>query len=240
MNQLSTNFEPTGESYTLIGRIQGALDSAFPEGLPVEDANGHADSRGRHVASTKEDANLVIVADTDTLGDSMWVQVQEFFGQKIFNPWADNSALFANILDNLAGSSDLISIRGRETSSRPFVKVNELRLAADQKFRATEESLQTRLKETEERLIALQKQRDDANALVLSPEQEAEIQKFQQEKLNIRKQLRQVRHNLNLDIERLGTTLKFINIGLVPIIISLLAFTLSIVRSRKKRHALGI
>ena len=240
LNQLSTNFEPTGESYTLIGRIQGALDSAFPEGLPVEDANGHADREGRHVASTKEDANLVIVADTDTLGDSMWVQVQEFFGQKIFNSWADNSALFANILDNLAGSSDLISIRGRETSSRPFVKVNELRLAADQKFRATEESLQTRLKETEERLITLQKQRDDANALVLSPEQEAEIQKFQQEKLNIRKQLRQVRHNLNLDIERLGTTLKFINIGLVPIIISLLAFTLSIVRSRKKRHALGI
>ena len=88
--------------------------------------------------------------------------------------------------------------------------------------------------------MALQNQRDDINALVLSPEQEAEIQKFQQEKLSIRKELRKVRHNLNLDIERLGTTLKFINIGLVPLVISILALALSIVRSRRRRRALGL
>ena len=75
---------------------------------------------------------------------------------------------------------------------------------------------------------------------LLSPEQEAEIQEFKQEKLSIRKRLRQVRHNLNLDIERLGTTLKFLNIGLVPLIISILTLALSIVRSRKRRRALGI
>lgn len=242
LNQLSADFEPTGESYVLMGRAQGTLNSAFPGGQPAADSDEQAGNEMHtpHIASTKEEANLIIVADTDTLGDSMWVQVQEFFGQKIFNAWADNSALFANALDNLTGSSDLISIRGRETSSRPFVKVNELRLAADQKFRATEESLQANLKETEEKLVALQKQRDDVNALVLSPEQEAEIQKFQQEKLSIRKQLRQVRHNLNLDIEQLGTTLKFLNIGLVPLIISILTLALSIVRSRKRRRALGI
>lgn len=241
LSQLSAGFEPTGESYTLMGRIQGTLNSAFPEGRPADSGEQAGnETHTPHITRTKEDANLVVVADTDTLGDSMWVQVQEFFGQKIFNAWADNNALFANALDNLTGSSDLISIRSRETSSRPFVKVNELRLAADQKFRATEESLQAKLKETEEKLIALQKQRDDVNALVLLPEQEAEIDKFQEEKLNIRKQLRQVRHNLSLDIEQLGTRLKLINIGLVPLIISILALALSVVRSRKRRRALGL
>ena len=170
----------------------------------------------------------------------MWVQVQEFFGQQIFNNWANNGDLVINTVDNLTGSSDLISIRGRETSTRPFERVNELRLAADQKFRSTEESLQAKLTSTEQKLVELQKQREDGSELLLSPEQEAEIQKFQQEKLNVRKQLRQVRLNLNQDIEKLGTKLKFINIGLVPIIISILALILSIVRSRKRKRALGI
>ena len=146
------------------------MSSAFQDGRPDAE-HGNQAGTGEHVARTNGDTNLLVVADTDTLSDRMWVQVQEFFGQKILNAWSDNGVLFANMLDNFTGSSDLISIRGRETSSRPFERVNELRLEADQKFRATEESLQARLKETEEKLIALQNQRDDINALVLSPEQ---------------------------------------------------------------------
>ncbi len=242
INQLSNNFNATGENYTFVGRVQGKLNTAFPNGKP--DASGEDEDANEvtfptHL-STQENANLIVVADTDILSDRMWVQVQEFFGQQIFNTWANNGDLFINAVDNLTGSSDLISIRGRETSSRPFERVNELRLAADQKFRATEESLQAKLTATEQKLLELQKQRDDTNALVLSPEQEAEIQKFQEEKLNVRKQLRQVRHSLDLDIEKLGTKLKFINIGLVPIIISILALVLLIIRSRKRKHALGI
>lgn len=239
LSQLSNNFNPTGESYTLIGRAEGKLNSAFPNGKPAplaENKNGSSP----HFTETQEDANLFIVADTDLLSDRMWVQVQEFFGQQIFNNWANNGDLVINTVDNLTGSSDLIGIRGRETSTRPFERVNELRLAADQKFRSTEESLQAKLTSTEQKLVELQKQRDDGSELLLSPEQEAEIEKFQQEKFNVRKQLRQVRLNLNQDIEKLGTKLKFINIGLVPIIISILALILSIVRSRKRKRALGI
>lgn len=241
LSQLSNNFNPTGERYTFMGRVQGKLNSAFPNGRPKTPEDGEQQgAQATHLTGTQGDVNLIVVADTDILSDRMWVQVQEFFGQKIFNTWANNGDLVINAVDNLTGSSDLISIRGRGTSSRPFVRVNELRLAADQKFRATEESLQAKLAETEQKLVELQKQRDDTNALMLSPEQESEIQKFQQEKLSVRKQLRQVRHNLNLDIERLGTKLKFINIGLVPIIISILALVLSIVRSKKRKRALGI
>jgi len=205
----------------------------------VSDDEGE-NSEVQHISSTQSDANLLIVADTDLLSDRMWVQVQEFFGQQIFNSWANNGDLVNNAVDNLIGSSDLISIRGRETSSRPFVRVDELRLEADQKFLATEQVLQAQLAETEQKLVALQEQRNDENELLLSPEQEVEIQKFQEEKFKVRKDLRQVRHSLDLDIERLGTKLKFINIGLVPIIISVLALIISIVRSRKRKHALGI
>ena len=240
LSQLSNNFNPTGERYTFIGRVHGKLNSAFPNGRPKSDDKADEESASNHISNSQEIANLLVVTDTDILSDRMWVQVQEFFGQQIFNTWANNGDLTINAVDNLTGSSDLISIRGRETSSRPFERVTELRLAADQKFRATEESLQAKLSETEQKLVELQKQRDDSSALLLSPEQEAEIRKFQQVKLDVRKQLRQVRHSLNLDIERLGTMLKFINIGLVPIIISIIALILSIAHSRKRKRALGL
>ncbi len=238
LGQLSDNFKSTQERYTFMGRIQGRLDSAFPDGSPVT-VEEEGSLEYNHLTNI-EDANLIVVADTDILSDRMWVQVQDFFGQQLFNAWADNDDLIINAVDNLAGSSDLIGIRGRETSSQPFVRVQELRLAADRKFRATEQSLQARLEETEQKLVQLQKQREGSSDLALSPEQEAEIRKFQQEKFKVRKQLRQVRYNLDLDIERLGTKLKFINIGLVPLIISILVLALYILRSNKRRRALGV
>ena len=241
LNQLSNGFEPTGEKYILSARIEGKLNTAFKTRPAMSGAKKVDESKyGEHLESTKEDANLIIVADTDMLSDRMWVQVQEFFGEQVFNAWANNGDLIINAVDNLTGSSDLISIRGRETSTRPFERVNDLRLAADQKFRSTEEKLQAQLAETEAKLVELQKVRDDGDELMLSPEQEAEIKKFQQDKFKVRKELRQVRHNLDLDIEKLGSKLKFINIGLVPIIISILALFISFVRSRKRKHALGV
>lgn len=237
LGQLSDDFKPTQERYTLMGRVQGRLNSAFPGGAPVK-VEEESSPEHNHLTSV-ENANLIVIADTDILSDRMWVQVQNFFGQQLFNTWADNGDLIINAVDNLAGSSDLISIRGRETSSRPFVRVQELRLAADQKFRATEQSLQARLEETEQKLVQLQKQREGTSDLALSPEQEAEIRKFQQEKFKVRKQLRQVRYNLGLDIERLGTKLKFINIGLVPLIISILALALYLLRNGKRKRALA-
>ena len=242
LSQLSEGFEPSGEPYTLIARAQGKLESAFKTGRPIMSEAKQVDETkyGDHLVTTEEDASLFIVADTDMLSDRMWVQVQDFFGQQLFNAWANNGDLVINTADNLTGSSDLIGIRGRETSSRPFDRVNDLRLAADQKFRSTEQKLQAQLSETEKKLVEFQKVREDSDELVLSPEQEAEIKRFQQEKFSVRKELRQVRHKLDIDIEKLGTKLKFINIGLMPIIISVLALILSFARSRKRKRALGI
>jgi len=241
LGQLSKDFKPTGEKYILSARIEGKLNSAYENRPMMSDAKKEDESKyDEHLLSTKDNANLIVVADTDMLSDRMWTQVQEFFGQQIFNSWANNGDFVINAIDNLTGSLDLISIRGRATSTRPFERVNDLRLAADQKFRSTEEALQSKLAVTEQKLVELQKLRDDSNELALSPEQEEEIEKFQQDKFKVRKELRQVRHNLNLDIEKLGSKLKFINIGLVPIIISILALILSVVRTRKRKRALGV
>ena len=85
------------------------------------------DESTEHLSESLEPTNLIVVADVDMLGNQMWVQVQNFFGQPIYQAFADNGAFANNAIDNLIGSSDLISVRSRGTYSRPFERVEALR-----------------------------------------------------------------------------------------------------------------
>lgn len=208
--ELMGELNPSGDRYTVAARISGPAQSAFPAGI-----EGRKDG-----LKSADNINVIVVADTDMLSDRMWVQVQDFFGQRVPQPWADNSAFAINALDNLSGSEALISVRSRGRFTRPFTVVEDLQRQAEARFREQEQTLKQRLSETEEKLASLQNQ-DPAKALELTPEQQATLQQFMQEKLRIRKELREVNYQLNADIEKLGRTLKFINIALVPLVLTL-------------------
>ena len=233
--KLQDEFTATGDVYTLAARISGPLETAFPEGPPGE---ASADEPlPEHVAASDGPANIIVVADTDALTDRMWVQVQNFFGQRIQTAFAGNGAMALNAVENMAGSSDLIGVRSRGTFSRPFDRVEELRREADAAYLAKERSLQSELEATEQRLNELQSAKSDENVAIITPEQRAELLRFQEERLNIRKALRDVRHDLDRNIEDLGTRLKIINIGLVPALLSILALVFVFIRSRRRRTA---
>ncbi len=221
--ELIRELQPTGERYTLAARISGPAQSAYPDGI-----EGRKD--GLKQADT---INVILVADTDMLTDRMWVQVQDFFGQRIPQPWADNAGFAINALDNLAGSEALISVRSRGRFTRPFEVVEQLQREAEARFREKEQALQARLAETEQKLLELQRSEDPSKALELTPEQQATLRQFVQEKLKIRKELRDVRYRLNAEIEALGRTLKFANIALVPLLLTLGALALWLWRRRR-------
>jgi len=226
---LGRDFQPTGDHYALAARITGQAASAYeapPEGRPQD----------RHLAGSGDDGiSVVLFADTDVLTDRLWVQKQNFLGQTIVNSFADNGTLVANLADQLLGSSDLIAIRTRTNTSRPFDRVDELRLSAETQFRDTEERLQAELEETERKLTEMQSGRQDNELMVLTQDQEGEIQRFVERKMQIRSELRQVQHNLSRDIEALGMRLKFINIVLVPVLIVIAALVFGHLR-RKRRE----
>ncbi len=231
---LLDGFHPTGKRYTIAARVTGDVKSAFPGGPPagVQPIAGEPALK----ASVKP-IDLVVVADTDMLGDFLWVREQNLFGQRIVQPWANNGDFVANALDNLSGSDDLISVRGRAAFTRPFTRVEQLRAQADARFHAKEQELETELHQTEDKLTALQSRRNDKTALILTPEQEQELDHFQQERLTIRKQLRAVRLSLDQDIDRLGNTLKIINIVVVPALFAAIALLLGWRRRRRRTSA---
>ena len=166
--------------------------------------------------------NVLLISDTDLLSDRLWVQVQNFFGQQVATAWADNGSFLVNAVDYMVGSADLIQIRSRGRYTRPFEVVQNLKRDAEAKYLDSANQLQLELTETEQRLAELESQQVAEGLLTLSPEQAATLESFQQEKLRIRKELRDVRHGLDKDIEGLGANLKLINIGLLPLLLTLL------------------
>jgi ABC-type uncharacterized transport system involved in gliding motility auxiliary subunit len=245
--QLQDDFTPDGEQRAIAVRLSGPLNSAFPDGppgagpTPDTDPDGTdllADAPADHLAQTSTDANLILVGDVDLLADQLWVRVQRIFGETLLEALASNGDFVINALDNLTGSSDLISVRGRASSVRPFDRVEKLRREADLEFRDKEQELQRELEETERRLGELQSSRSDDNILIMTDEQRAEIEAFQDRKLEIRRELRRVRRDLDRQIEDLGTTLKVINIALVPLlVIAFAVFSAWLANRRKQQEA---
>jgi ABC-type uncharacterized transport system involved in gliding motility auxiliary subunit len=219
-NDLLQGFNPTGEKYALAVRITGQARSAFGDS-PPQGAGKDASKE-----SVEGGINVVIFADSDILSDRLWVQKQPFLGQNVVTAFADNGNIAVNAVDNLLGNNDLISIRTRASSVRPFERVDALQLQAEREYRATEERLQQELSETERKLTELQAGRPESDMLVLTQEQQKELQRFVDRKLEIRKELRQVQHDLQRDIDRLGTRLKLVNIVLVPALVIVLAVLL--------------
>jgi ABC-type uncharacterized transport system involved in gliding motility auxiliary subunit len=230
---LRDGFKSTGERYTIAARITGPVDSAYPNG-PPGDQKPASGPPVAHLAKSTTPANIVVIADTDLLMDYLWVQTRELLGQRIAQAFANNGDLIANILDNLSGSSALISVRGRASFSRPFERIEALKRQADDRLRAKALELQSELQQTEGKLTELQAKRNDQSSLMLSPEQEAELKRFTAEKARVRKELRETERGLDVDINRLGSRLKVINIAIAPLLVAVAGVVILSLRRRRR------
>ena len=215
--------------------MSGNATSAFAAGPPA----GVTAAPDALKASAKP-LNVIVIADSDLLADFMWGQQANFFGQSIFQPFANNGELVWNALDNLAGSNDLISIRGRASYSRPFDRVETLRRDADAQFRAKELQLEDRAHTRPKRRSPSCRPRSPAAATPSSrPTRRGKLSASSSEKLRIRKELRAVKAGLERDIKGLGMWMKFINILLVPGLFACLAVLVASWH-RRRRHAIAM
>ena len=154
--RLLTEFRPDGGRHVLLARLRGTLATAFPAGPPaLPEGTARAADLPAHRAASEGPVNLVVGNDADLLEDRFWVRTQEFFGQSVATPTSDNGSLVTNLVDTLAGGDNLISLRSRGESLRPFTRVDAMRAEADARYRQTERGLTERLQATERRLREL-------------------------------------------------------------------------------------
>lgn len=227
-------------------RLHGKLRTAFPNGAPdsEDDASGEGDDEGAGDRDAKpqeafliasvDTSTVVLVGDSDMLFDRFCVRETGFFGFKAHQPMNDNLALLVNTVEQITGSTDLIGVRARGKTERPFEVVLELERKAQQRYLAEEVRLQQTLEDAQRRLAELQRQKDSSQKYILSAQQKAEIGNFQKQVLVTKRELKLVRRRLREDIERLGVKLKVINILLMPAFVAVAGVSFGAYRRKKQ------
>lgn len=222
-------FKPGGGPRVIAARVIGELHSAFSGPPPA--AKGKPQLS--YLSHTKGPAQIVVVADTDILADRFWIQKQNFFGQDEEIPISDNGPFIANLVDTLAGSNALLSLRAHGTTARPFTLIDHIQEQAQAKFQQSEQALQAHLTELQKRLDSLRQGAGQQSALI-TPAQRAAIHQANEEILATRAQLRTVQYNLNRDISRLKTELEVLNVAAIPALLTLLAIGMGLTRAWRR------
>ncbi len=229
---LLTKYQPGTLSYPIALRANGAAKTAFPNGVVGTD--GKMTKPSGHLIESKQDIDVIAIADVDMLKERFWVQLQDFYGEQIAYSTSNNIDFLINAIDEMSGNNGLISVRSRAGFSRPFDRVLALQREAEKRYRTQERELQKTLDETKQLIARMQVERSGSGEELLNSEQQQEIAEHQTMVHKTQQKLREVQGNLRKDIDALDTQMKFFNIGLVPLIVALLAVITGWMRIRKR------
>jgi ABC-type uncharacterized transport system involved in gliding motility auxiliary subunit len=235
--ELGRQITPSGRKI-MAALVQGRFKSDFPDGLPKEEkpaeiapkpgdkdappapAKPAADAPA--AASLKESptkSTLLLIADTDWLFDDYSVRKLNFLGTAAYEPLNDNLAFAGNALDFLSGSQDLISIRGKGTSLRPFKVVHEMEVNAQQKYQEQLTALEARLNKVQSQLTELEGKKTEGGRLIATPEIAKSIEDYRHQQAKLRGERREIRKSLREGIASLQNRLLLLNLFATPALV---------------------
>jgi len=239
--ELLASFVPDFAKLTLAARVTGNVKSAFPGGRPGAPPAGEtppAEGEPKADGLTESSAplNLVVFGDVDMLHDRLCIEVLGRLpgGQTLVKPLSENVDLLKNAIDSASGGKELMGIRMRGKTSRPFERVQEIQRDADQRLLARQQELERKVQDAERRLGELQKAKSEGSEELVTADQRKEREKVREEFVQARRDLRDVEHQRRKETERLGTTLKALNIALVPALVCAAAIGLGAARIKRR------
>ncbi|MCI0743965.1 MAG: Gldg family protein [Verrucomicrobia subdivision 3 bacterium] len=242
---ITKDFKPSGTTNAIAIRLAGKFKTAFPDGKPAEKKDDDDDKKDEKKEETKPEESLkeskgdnvvVLVGDADMLYDQFCVQIQNIFGQKIVIPRNGNLNLAQNVVEQMTGDSNLIGVRSRATLNRPFTVVQQMQAKAEESYRTKIKELEAGLQETQSKLNELQAKKEKGQQrFILSPEQQAELEKFRKKEAEAKRELKEVRKNLRKDIDALENTLKWANIAGMPFLVAAFGVVLAMYKNKRAR-----
>ena len=231
-DEATAGFKPSGNSMPLALRLTGTFRTAFPDGLkekdkPIAGTPALRESSGEN--------SVILVADVDLLADGAAVDVQDVFGRKVVVPSNGNLAFAIGMVEQFAAGDALVSLRSRAAAFRPLTVVRELEAEAQAQYFGRIQGLEDELQKTTAKLQELQKAQGGPggkSAQILSPEQQAELERFRKTVAETRLALKEVRKNLRQDAESLVFWTKVANIALMPLLVAMFGLLLALLRRR--------
>ncbi len=234
---IMNGFKPTGQTYDLAIRLTGKFNTAFPNGAPQDESdktNTIAKAGDNSLKESSTETTVVLVGDSDMLADEFSLQKTDSPLGEMVNQLNANLDFAQNLVEQMAGDSNLIGLRSRASLSRPFTRVKEMEAAAEASGQAKIDELQKSLQDAEEKLSDLQQQKSDKDQkLILSPAQQAEIDNFKKKQTEVSRELRQAQKDLRHEVVSLETRLTWLNILAMPCAITVAGVTTALIKRRK-------
>jgi ABC-type uncharacterized transport system involved in gliding motility auxiliary subunit len=232
-DNIMKEFKPSGTEYALAIRLTGKFKTAFPDGPPNADTNKSAAAES--LKETKGDTSVVLFGDADMLYDQFALrQRQTIFGPMGYEPANGNLILAQNLVDQFAGDDNLISVRSRATLDRPFTRIKTMETQAQESYQSRINEFEKSLQETQQKVNELQSKKGQGEQrFILSPEQQAELDKLKKQEVEVNIQLKAERKKLTHDINALENTLKWGNIVAMPAVVALSGIALAIFKRKR-------
>ncbi len=216
---------PDGKSRVVAARLEGQFKTAYPKGPDGTNDVSKALSEGK--------SSVMLFADADFLADECCVRILRTpFGQ-IAQPLNDNLPLFSNVIEQFAGREELIGLRSRGASDRPFEVVDKLEAEAMRQWQQREAEFQEELNNTIQTIANMKSEKVGNGRIILSKEQQDKLAELKKKESETRRKLKDVRKELTAGIISLGTRLKWINIALMPVLVVLFGLTRWFVRRKR-------
>ena len=230
--EATRSFNPSGNPMPLALRLTGKFTTAFPEGVKEDEKKPAAP--GTPALRESPENSVIVVADVDMLADGAAVDIQDVFGRKVVVPSNGNLAFALGMVEQFAAGDELISLRSRAGAFRPLTVVRELEAEAQKEYFGKIQALEEEKQKTQARLQELQKAQGGAakGAQILSPEQQAELERFKKTYVETNLALKELRKNLRQDAEALVFWTKVANIAVMPLLVALAGLLIALIRRR--------
>src|SRR5687767_15066853 len=231
-DEATRSFKPSGTPIPLALRLTGKFTTAFPEGVKEDEKKPAAP--GTPALRESPENSVIVVADVDMLADGAAVDIQDVFGRKVVVPSNGNLAFALGMVEQFAAGDELISLRSRAGAFRPLTVVRELEAEAQKEYFGKIQALEEEKQKTQARLQELQKAQGGAakGAQILSPEQQAELERFKKTYVETNLALKELRKNLRQDAEALVFWTKLANIAVMPLLVALAGLLIALIRRR--------
>ncbi|MHC4456362.1 MAG: Gldg family protein [Planctomycetota bacterium] len=216
--------------------VTGRFKSSFPDGIKVKDESD-PNSEPRHLSGLRQatdDCVVAVFSDVDFISDMLAYRSLPLGLGRI--PIGDNAALLLNAVDELGGSSDLISIRARGNFTRPFTVVNQIEAEAEKGTAEEVKRINAEIAGFRQELAEIVSSAKEGQEEVIGS---SIVQKKRELELKIhqgQRRLRDVKMQERERIEQLGDSMRNLNTLPGPILVLLIAITLGLMRGFKKRR----
>jgi len=227
-SKLSAGLKPDGKSRIIAAMVRGPFESAF-------DAAPSDAAVAKHAKRSTGAPSLFVVADVDWIFDPVSLQKVELDGRVIVRPLNDNLTFLLNMIEYASGDPALIAIRSRGRLQRPFTRVAKLFTHAQEQYRESEAELVQKISNVETEIAKIPAAAGVERVDQLPEKVRSKVRALQRDLLPIRRNLREIRHKIRNDVERLGRRLTIINLLAGPLLV--LAFGALVFAFRRRANA---